>query len=347
MSRAMVEKGVAEADLWEPLEDGYVQCKVCPHRCRIASGRRGVCGVRENREGKLFTLVYALAVSANPYDPIEKKPFFHYRPGTRTFSIATLGCNFRCDFCQNWEISQAPREGFGIQGQYLPPERIVRLAVQNGCKTVAYTYTEPLIFLEYALDTGKLAHEAGLENLFVTNGFMTPETIDALTGLLDAANVDLKGWDEDYYRKIIKGRRDPVLQSLKMMKERGIWVEVTTLLVPGYSDKEDDLRQIARFIRDELGPETPWHVSRFYPQYRMLHIPPTPPSTLRRGREIGLEEGLYYVYTGNLPGDEGENTFCYRCGKLLVERYGFSILRYEIRAGKCPECGAEIHGVGL
>jgi len=335
-----------EAMFYEKLDGGRVRCTLCPHECVLRDGQVGICGVRENRGGVLYSLVYGRAIAVH-VDPIEKKPLFHVYPGSRSFSVATVGCNFRCIFCQNADISQVRLGGREAPGEDLPPEELVDLAERYACKTIAYTYTEPTIFYEYAYDAGKLAADRGILNVFVTNGFISPEPLRQIAPFLHAANVDLKGWDEEFYKRIVGGSLRAVLDALKLMKELGIWVEVTTLCVPGYVDTEEQFRSIAGFIRDELGPETPWHVSRFYPHYKMTDRPPTPVSVLQRAREIGLEEGLRYVYSGNVPGDEGENTYCYSCHTVLIRRWGFSVLENRIRDGKCPECGAEIDGLGM
>ncbi|MEA3254589.1 MAG: AmmeMemoRadiSam system radical SAM enzyme [Candidatus Altiarchaeota archaeon] len=333
-----------EAMLYEKL-NGSVKCSLCSHRCTIADGKRGICGVRENKGGILYSLVYGKAVAAH-VDPVEKKPFFHFRPGSLSYSIATVGCNFRCKHCQNWDISQVPGDG-GILGEDLEPERIVELAKQSSCESIAYTYTEPTIFFEYAYDTSKLAKREGIDNIFVTNGFMTEESLKDIKPYLDAANVDLKGFTEKFYREVCGARLEPVLDSLKRMKKLGVWVEVTTLVIPSLNDSLDELRGIAEFIRNELGEETPWHISRFYPQYKLKHLPQTDMEVIHKARKIGLDAGLRYVYAGNLPGDSGENTYCFNCNELLVKRYAFSILENKIVDSKCPVCGAKIDGVGL
>ncbi len=335
-----------EARLYRPVGDSKVQCYLCAHRCVIGPGKRGICGVRENRDGILYSLVYGKAIS-QAADPVEKKPLFHFYPGTIAFSVATVGCNFRCRFCQNWEISQMPREDGRILGYDVPPRHIVWEAKRQRARSIAYTYTEPTIFFEYAYDTAVLAHKEGIANIYVTNGYMTSEMLEEFRPYLDAANVDLKSFSDEFYRKYCGARLQPVLDSLKKMKELGIWVEVTTLIIPGLNDSTEELAGIADFIAKELGPETPWHVSRFHPHYRMYDRPPTPVSTIRRAREIGLRAGLRYVYEGNVPGSEGENTFCYNCGRLLIRRFGFTVLEYKIKEGKCYNCGAPIDGVGL
>ncbi|NOZ58360.1 MAG: AmmeMemoRadiSam system radical SAM enzyme [Euryarchaeota archaeon] len=331
-----------EARFYEPLGGGRVRCNLCSHRCVIAEGKRGICGVRENRGGRLYTLVYGRAIAYH-VDPIEKKPLFHFLPGTKSYSIATVGCNFRCLHCQNWEISQMPREGRGVSGIHLPPEEVVEQAQRHGCASISYTYTEPTIFAEYAVDCARLAGERGIKNVFVTNGYITEDALREVAPHLDAANIDLKGFTDEFYREVCGARLEPVLRSIRLYREMGVWVEVTTLIIPGHNDDEEQLRGIARFIRS-VGREVPWHVTRFHPDYRLTEVPSTPLETLRRAMEIGREEGLLYVYMGNVPG-EGEDTLCPGCGEVLIQRRGFEILKYRIREGRCPECGTEIHGV--
>ncbi len=334
-----------EAMLYEKLADHKVLCRLCRHSCRIAGGQRGICGVRENQTGMLYSLVYRRLISRNP-DPIEKKPMFHFAPGSASFSIATLGCNFRCDFCQNYEISQAPREQERIPGEDVSPEDVVRLAKANGCRTIAYTYTEPTIFFEYAYDISRLASASGLKNIFVTNGYMTEEALRTIHPHLHGANVDLKAYTKDFYRKRCGADLEGVLASLRVMKELGIWVEITTLIIPGLNDDETELRRIADFIVS-LGPETPWHISRFHPMYKLTDHSVTSLEILEKARRIGIDAGLRYVYTGNVPGNAGENTFCYNCGRLLVERLGFRILKYDLKNQQCPKCRTPIDGVDL
>ena len=334
-----------EAMLYERLSDQRVHCHLCNHHCRIGEGKRGVCAVRENRGGTLYTLVYRQLISRN-VDPVEKKPMFHFAPGSRSFSIATVGCNFRCDFCQNYEISQMPRDENSITGQDVAPEEIVATAKKTGCKTIAYTYTEPTIYFEYAYDIAQKASQEGLKNIFVTNGYMTEEALRTLHPHLHGANVDLKAFREEFYQKRCAAKLDGVLRSLKVMKELGVWVEITTLIIPELNDSEEELRELAQFIAS-LGKEVPWHISRFHPTYKMLDRSPTSVLILERARKIGLEAGLRYVYTGNVPGDPGEDTFCSHCGQLLVDRLGFQILKYQIKEKKCPKCGSPVDGVDL
>ncbi|MEW6481895.1 MAG: AmmeMemoRadiSam system radical SAM enzyme [bacterium] len=330
-----------EALLYEKKE-GLVECQLCSHRCRIKEGKRGICGVRENKDGILYSLVYNLACSCN-IDPIEKKPFFHFLPGSFSLSIATVGCNLACKFCQNWTISQAAKDENEIFGSELPPSRIVSKAKTEGCKSISYTYTEPTIFFEYAFDTAKLAKKEGLYNNFVTNGYMSPEALKMIAPYLDAANVDLKG-DDNFYKTLCQARKEPVLSSIRLMKELGIWVEITTLLIPEKNTSSEILSDIARFIK-EIGEETPWHISRFHPNYKMLSLPPTPVSFIEKAREIGEKAGLRYVYSGNIPGDAGENTYCYQCKEPIINRFGFSVLENALKDGACPHCKAKIDGV--
>jgi len=343
---AMRVETAKEALLYERLPDDKVRCNLCAHRCLIFPGKRGICGVRENRDGTLYTLVYGKLIS-RAVDPIEKKPLFHFHPGTASYSIATVGCNFHCRHCQNWEISQYPRNHGGeIIGKLFTPEEIVADAQRHRCRSIAYTYIEPTVFFEFAYDTARLAHDAGIKNIFVSNGYLTPEATEILAPYLDAINIDIKAFQDRTYRKYLGATLPPVLETVRLMHELGVWVEVTTLVMPTINDSEEELRDIARFIKS-VDPAIPWHVTRFWPHYKMRDLPPTPVATLRRAREIGLEEGLRYVYEGNVPGEGGENTYCPSCGELLIERWGFGIARYNIEEGRCPKCGAEIDGVGL
>ncbi len=336
-----------EAMLYRKL-DGDIRCDLCAHRCLIRPGRSGICLVRKNVQGRLYTLVYGRTVAEN-LDPVEKKPLFHFLPGTFAYSIATVGCNFRCRFCQNWQISQAMRELRQDQalamGHSAPPEAIVRRAVSVGARSIAYTYTEPTIFFEYAFDTARIARKHNLRNIFVTNGYQTPECIEAIAPYLDAANVDLKAFSEKFYRKIVGARLQPVLEALVHMKRLGIWVEVTTLVIPSLNDSEEEFRQAAKFVADKLGPETPWHISRFFPAYKMDEWWPTPVDTLRRARAIGQEVGLKHVYIGNVPGDDHEDTYCPQCGSKLIRRSGYEVLENRLAEGRCPVCKAQVAGV--
>lgn len=294
---------VLELYLYERLDEKRVRCKTCPHFCLIGPNKRGICGVRENREGKLYALNYGKAAACH-IDPIEKKPFYHFLPGTESLSIATVGCNLRCENCQNWEISQSPKPDKEILGEDLAPEKIVEMALQNNLPSISYTYTEPTIFLEYALDTMKLAKKAGLKNTWVTNGYTSKETLELIYPYLDAANVDLKSFSDEFYIKYCGARLQPILDNLKRMARKKIWLEITTLAIPTLSDSEKMFKNIAEFIKNELGPETPWHISQFSGiiSWKLKDLPDTPIETLKRAYEIGKEAGLKYVHIGNVPG---------------------------------------------
>jgi len=296
--------------------------------------------VRENQGGELFTLVYGCPISA-AVDPIEKKPLFHFLPGTLSFSIATVGCNFTCLFCQNADISQMPRERGEVRGTLFSPEQVVQQALATGCKSIAYTYTEPTIFFEYALATARLATEAGLKNVFVSNGYMTAEALALIDGHLHAANIDLKAFSDGFYRARVGARLKPVLDTLGRLVERGVWVEATTLLIPGENDAAEELRALAGFLA-ALDPDLPWHVSRFHPSYRMMDVPPTPLESLERAVAIGREAGLRYVYAGNVPGHDSETTHCPACGRAVIERSGFAVRRIRLDGGRCAHCGEAV-----
>jgi pyruvate formate lyase activating enzyme len=327
----------------EAREGGKVLCGLCSHHCLIEPGKRGVCAVRENRDGVLYSLVYDKVIAQN-VDPIEKKPLFHFLPGSLSYSIAAPGCNFRCLHCQNADISQLPRDHGGrVLGQNVPPDTIVDSARRRGCASISYTYTEPTIYFELAYDTARLAAGAGLKNVFVTNGYITPEALKTLKPYLHAANIDLKGFRDEFYKKVCGARLQPVLDAIRLYKEYGIWIEITTLVIPGHNDSEEELKQIAGFIKS-VGEDIPWHVSRYHPTYKLIDQPVTPANTLARAKQIGLDAGLRYVYEGNIPG-EGEDTFCPACKKSLVKRIGFSVLENRVKEGKCGYCGTKVDGV--
>ena len=334
-----------EAMLYEKLAGERVQCHLCAHECKIDEGRKGICQVRENRGGTLYTLVYGRTI-AKHIDPVEKKPLLHFYPGSRAYSIATPGCNFRCQWCQNADISQMPGERDLIAGTEAGPQDVVSSAVQNRCRSIAYTYTEPTVFFEYSYDIARTAHGEGLANIYVTNGFMTEEMLETLDPFLDAANVDLKAFQDETYREYVGARLQPVLDSLKKMKDLGVWVEVTTLVIPDLNDDREELRDIASFVADELGPETPWHISRYRPAYKMRDRSPTSLTSLREARDIGRAQGLRYVYVGNVH--EEANTVCHECGQTLIRRSGYRIVDNLVAEGAvCPNCGTKVDGVGM
>jgi len=330
-----------EAMLYEKLKNDKVHCFLCSHHCKIADSKYGFCGVRKNEKGTLYTYAYGKVIASH-VDPIEKKPLYHFFPGTKAYSIATIGCNFRCPFCQNWQISQVSKRDGDSQGYELKPEEVAREAKKYGCKSISYTYTEPTIFFEYAYDTAKIAREEKLYNTFVTNGYMTKDALDTIKPNLDACNVDLKSFSDETYKKVCKATLKPVLESIRYMKKIGIWVEVTTLVVPGMNDADEELKSIARFIA-ETGKEIPWHISRFHPDYKFTEGGPTPLATLEKAESIGRKAGLKYVYLGNVLA-EG-NTYCPGCKKLLIKRAGYTVSGNSIKSGKCAACNAPIEGV--
>ncbi len=331
-----------EAILYDRLNDGRVRCRVCAHRCTIERGERGICSVRENVDGRLVSLVYGRLV-ARDVDPIEKKPLYHFYPGTRAYSIATVGCNFTCKNCQNAYISQYPREHGGrIIGDPATPEEVVADAVDAGCHSIAYTYTEPTVAIEFVLDCMRASKEEGIDNVWVSNGYFTAETAEVIVPFLDAINVDLKGITNEVYRDISGGNVRPVLDTIERLHAAGVWVEVTTLVIPGFTDTEDQLRWTAEAIRG-VSETIPWHLSRFFPAYRLLDRPPTPVATLEWARELGREVGLQHIYLGNVPG-EGEETVCPTCGALLISRAGHLVREVRARGGICPDCSTPLAG---
>jgi pyruvate formate lyase activating enzyme len=333
-----------EAMLWESLDGQKVRCRLCGHGCVIAAGKYGLCRVRQNVEGALQSLNYGALVALN-VDPIEKKPLFHFLPGTRSLSIAAPGCNFQCEFCQNWQISQSPRREGQIAGEAVSPEQIVSAALSYDCPSISYTYTEPTVFFELAHDTCVLAHSKGVRNCFVSNGFLTPQAVETIAPHLDAINVDLKAFSDETYRRVMKASLEPVLTCLRELVKAKVWVEVTTLVVPGMNDSREELRSIAGFLAGELGNFVPWHVSRFHGDFHMTSTPSTPLETLQMACELGKEAGLKYVYCGNVTGKVDECTYCPSCRAKLIDRVGFTVRRNVLAKGKCPECGAGIEGV--
>lgn len=325
------------ARFWKK-KDGNVRCTLCPHNCVIREGKRGLCKIRENRNGRLYTLVYASCSSAN-VDPIEKKPLFHFHPGSMVYSLSTVGCNLKCMHCQNYSISQvAPEEAFLVD---ISPEQAVKEAKKKS-DGIAFTYNEPTIWWEYAYDTSKLAKHAGLYTVFVTNGYINEEPLKEISPYLDAANVDIKSMDDEFYRKITKGRLEPVLNAAKLYKELGVHLELTYLVIPTKNDDEEQIKKFVKWVLEEFGDEQVIHFTAFYPAYKMIHLPPTPIKTLVRAYNIGKEYGLKYIYLGNVPHGPYENTYCPVCGNLLIERYGFSSNIVGIKNGRCNKCGAKL-----
>jgi len=335
-----MQKTIREALFWKSL-DGDVLCGLCNHNCRIRPGKRGICAVRENQNGKLMSLVYGSLVAACA-DPIEKKPFYHFLPGSLAYSIATVGCNFRCLHCQNADISQIPRETGNIPGDFVSPEDVVAKALDLGCQSIAYTYSEPTIFFEYAYDVAELANSSGLKNVFVSNGYIGEEAAKKIIPILHGINIDLKG-DDQFYRKVCGAELEPVERNIELFSKSGVWVEVTTLLIPGYNDSEAVLQDLAAFLAS-VNPEIPWHISAFHPMYKMRDVPRTGIESLRRGLKAGRDAGLRYVYAGNIP-KESENTVCPACDEVLIERLGYRIMRNSVVRGQCSRCGAALAGV--
>lgn len=343
-----------EALFYNKLDDQRVKCFLCAHHCLISENKRGICSVRENRGGKLYSLVYGKIISMN-VDPIEKKPLFHFYPESKSFSIATVGCNFRCLHCQNYDISQYPKEHNDIPGENVTPEQVIDRAERAGCKSISYTYTEPTVFFEFAYECARLAHKNGIKNVFVSNGYTGPEAAKAIAPYLDGINIDLKG-DNEFYKKICGAKLQPVLDTIKLMKDMGVWVEVTTLIIPSYNDSKDSLMWISEFIKS-VDSAIPWHVTQFYPTYKLQDQPRTSLETLKWAKEIGLKAGLKYVYEGNVPGEGGENTYCPNCRELLIKRFGFYVKENKIaglsalrvadrQAGShCFKCKTRIEGV--
>jgi pyruvate formate lyase activating enzyme len=325
-------------------EKKTVECYLCNHRCHIKDGKRGICQVRENRGGVLYSLVYGQLISQN-VDPIEKKPLFHLLPGSLSYSIATVGCNFRCLHCQNYDISQYPRLHDGaIVGNTATPDQVVTTAQEYGCQSISYTYIEPTIFFEFAYECAQLAHDRGIKNVFVSNGYTSPEATRKIAPFLDGNNIDLKAFTDKFYRDVCGAKLAPVLDTIRLMKELGVWVEVTTLVIPGWNDSDEELQQIAEFIKS-IDIDMPWHVTRFHPTFKMTDRGSTPITTLARARNIGLAEGLKNVFVGNIPGEEGESSNCPRCGTTVIERQGFTILSQNMENGRCDNCDESIAGM--
>ncbi|MBW2134949.1 MAG: AmmeMemoRadiSam system radical SAM enzyme [Deltaproteobacteria bacterium] len=332
------------ASYFTPLPDGMVRCELCPHNCEVLDGERGECGVRENRGGRYYTLAYGNPCAVH-IDPIEKKPLFHILPGSASYSIATAGCNLHCKFCQNWEISQVrPEDTYNFD---FPPEAIVKAAQETNCPSIAHTYVEPIIFYEYMLEVGRLARQVGILNVCHSAGYINPKPLEALCEYLDAACIDLKAFTDDFYRNLVGGSLAPVLASLKTLRRRQVHLELVNLIIPQFNDDPKDLKKMCIWIRDELGPLTPLHFSRFYPLYKMRNHFPTPVATLERARQTALEAGLKYVYIGNVRENPAENTYCHNCGKLIIPRRGYMIGEVKMKDGACAFCGTKIPGIWL
>jgi len=331
-----------EALFYEKGKEDSVRCHLCHHRCVIGLGQRGLCGVRENRDGVLLSLVYGQLVAEN-VDPVEKKPLYHFQPGTRSYSISTVGCNFKCLHCQNHHISQYPMEHNGaIAGRARTPDDIVSAAGRKQCASISYTYVEPTIFYEFTKDCSELAHKNNMKNIYVSNGYMCPEVTRELASFIDGINIDIKSMSEQFYHNVCKARLQPVLDNVKLFYTLGVWLEVTTLIIPGLNDGEEELRQVATFIAD-IDPNIPWHISAFYPTYKMMDRSPTTIEHLNLAFRVGKDVGLHYVYMGNVAG-AGATTYCPGCGSPVVERSGFDIENRGLRDGRCLECNAVIAG---
>jgi pyruvate formate lyase activating enzyme len=329
------------ARFWKKLENKRIQCQLCPKQCLVEDRERGFCGVRENRGGEYVTLVWGQPCAVH-VDPIEKKPLFHFLPGSRAFSLATAGCNLECKCCQNWDISQSRPEE--VDWHWMPPDEVARRAQAEGA-CVTFTYSEPIVFLEYCIDTAIAAHKLGVRTTMVSGGSGEVEPMKEACKVLDAVKIDLKGFTEDYYRKLCKGKLAPVLKTIETVRQSGVWLELVHLCIPGANDSEPEIRDMCRWVKTHLGADVPVHFTRFSPQYQMKNVPPTPFETLIRCRDIALAEGLQYVYTGNVPGIEGENTYCPRCHKTVVARHGFHVESVSLKAGHCAFCGQSIPGI--
>jgi pyruvate formate lyase activating enzyme len=333
---------VREAQFYEKLAYKKTKCKLCPRECVIDDRERGYCGVRENRGGTYYTLVHSRVVTAH-IDPIEKKPFFHVLPGTPAFSIATAGCNVNCKMCQNWEISQVRPEQ--VRATYAPPAKVAELARENRCPTIAYTYSEPVIFYEYMMDTAHAARAVGVRSVVVTGGYITEEPLQKLCKAVDAIKVDLKAYSEKFYREVVNGELKHVLEALVTIRKQGMWNEIVYLVIPTLNDSDQELKGLARWIKADLGPDVPLHFSRFHPEYLLKNLPPTPIETLERAKAIADAEGLHYVYIGNVPGHPAESTYCPHCRKVVVQRVGYVVEAVHLKHGKCEYCHTPIPGV--
>jgi pyruvate formate lyase activating enzyme len=331
-----------EAKYYQKLPDKEIKCDLCPRFCQLGDKERGFCGVRENQDGKYYTLVYGKVCSYN-IDPIEKKPFFHFLPGAAAFSLATAGCNLSCKFCQNWQISQMRPEQ--VQNVDLPPEAVVDQANKYNCPVIAYTYSEPVIFYEFMYDTSVSARRRGIKNVVVSAGYINPAPLADLINVVEAIKIDLKAFNQDFYGSYVRGELQPVLGTIRQIARSKAWLEIVYLVIPTLNDNPEEIRKMSRWLKNEIGPDYPIHFSRFHPMYLIKNLPPTPVSTLEKLRDIALEEGLHYVYVGNVPGHPGESTYCPNCGKLIIERYGYTVKKKGLSGNKCQYCGQTIPGV--
>jgi pyruvate formate lyase activating enzyme len=331
-----------EAKFYQKLAERKIKCKLCPRECTVGDKERGYCGVRENRGGVYYTLVHSRVCAAH-VDPVEKKPLFHYLPGSIAFSLATAGCNVNCKFCQNWDISQSRPEQ--IPAEYIPPVRVAEIAKQYSCPTIAYTYSEPVIFSEFLMDAADAGHEAGIRSIVVSNGYMQEEALKTAYGKMDAVKIDLKSFSESYYRQVVTGQLKPVLNSLVTLRKMNKWTEIVYLVLPTLNDSDEEFRGLAQWVKTNLGPDVPLHFTQFHPEYLLKNLPITPVPTLERAKAIADAEGLHYVYIGNVPGHPSQNTYCPKCGKMLVERVGFTASQMLIRKNSCPFCQHPIPGI--
>jgi len=331
-----------EAKFFEKLENKKIKCKLCPRECTVGDKERGYCGVRENHGGTYYSLVHSRVCAAH-IDPVEKKPLFHYLPGTLAFSLATAGCNVNCKFCQNWDISQVRPEQ--VPAQYAPPNLVADLAKQNGCPTIAYTYSEPVVFSEYVMDAADAGHQAGVRSVVVSNGYIQEEALKAAYGKMDAVKIDLKAFSESYYKDVVAGELKPVLDTLVTLRKMGKWTEIVYLVVPTLNDSDAEFRGLAHWVKANLGQDVPLHFTQFHPEYLLKNLPITPVPTLERAKAIADAEGLHYVYIGNVPGHPAESTYCPKCRRIVVERVGMMAKQMLIRKGSCPFCGQQIPGL--
>jgi pyruvate formate lyase activating enzyme len=333
---------IVEAKFYQKLGNGKIKCKLCPRECTVGDKERGYCGVRENRGGAYYSMVYSRVCAAH-VDPIEKKPLFHYLPGTVAFSLATAGCNVNCKFCQNWDISQSRPEE--IPAQYAPPTSVAQLARQYNCPTIAYTYSEPVVWAEYLMDCADAGHAAGVRSIVVSNGYMQEEALKAAYGKMDAVKIDLKSFTESYYRQVVTGQLKPVLETLVTLRKVGKWTEIVFLVLPTLNDSDAEFHSLAQWIKANLGADVPLHFTQYHPEYLLKNLPVTPVATLERAKAIADAEGLHFVYIGNVPGHPAQNTYCPKCHKMIVERVGFVASEMLIKNGKCPFCQHPVPGV--